>query len=125
VLGTTLEQLREEGLAEELYQLRQLQCVYVGNGALLFGPLAVAGEMVARRLHVLSKCSSLRAVLCWGAGDDDGAQGASPETHPLRQYVQEGQVHLSSWHKWRDVAVEGRVVCPRPCPHLPCVWELQ
>jgi hypothetical protein len=133
VLGTTLEQLRDEGLAEELYRLRQLQCVYVAINAPYMRVPVVAREEVAPQLQVLGKCGSLRAVLCWGDADDDddnyddvwGVWEEPPEAHPLHQHVQEGQVHLSSWHNWAHAAREGRVLCPRPCPHLPGVWELQ
>jgi hypothetical protein len=75
---------------------------------------------VAPHLQALSECSSLKAVLCWG-----GARDAGQAAQPLQECVHEGRLHLSCWHKWRQAADEGLVVCPRPCPHLPGVWELQ
>jgi hypothetical protein len=120
VLGVTEGQLLGGGLSEEVAKLPQLQCLYVSDEAYGFWDPPGTVERVAHHLPVLSQCSSLRAVLCWSV-----AQGAAPSKQRLAEYVHEGRLHLSYWYKWRDAAVEGRVVCPRSCPHLPGVWELQ
>jgi hypothetical protein len=111
--------LLEGGLPAEVTCLTQLQCLYVRVSAARWDP-AAAGAEVAPHLQALSQCSSLRAVLCW-AYVFDHEQAAQP----LWEYVHEGGLHLSCWHKWRHAAMEGHVVCPRPCPHLSGVWELQ
>jgi hypothetical protein len=119
VLGVTKQLLLEGGLAAEVACLTQLQCLYVEDPAAGWDPAATGAE-VAPHLPELSQCSSLKAVLCW-AWNINREQAAAP----MWQYVHQGRLHLSCWHKWRDAAEEGLVVCPRPCPHLPGVWELQ
>jgi hypothetical protein len=119
VLGVSKEQLLQGGLVEEIIQLPQLQCLYVEDRGVSWDPAAMGAE-VAPHLQVLSECSSLKAVLCWVEVDD-----VHSEAQPLWECVHQGRLHLSAWYKWRDAAVEGRVVWPRPCPHLPGVWELQ
>jgi hypothetical protein len=115
------QELLQQGLAAELYRLSQLQCLYVAGPWQGTGQPADTCAAVAPHLQALSQCSSLRAVLCWSTGRAPG----TPVTPPLWEYRHEGRLHLSCWHKWRYAADEGRVVCPRPCPHLPGVWELQ
>jgi hypothetical protein len=110
--------LLEGGLAVELHRLSQLQCLYVQ--ARSCADPAVIGAQVAAHMQVLSACMSLRAVLCWSE-----AHHGVVADHPLWEYVHQGRLHLSCWHRWQRAAEEGRVVCPRPCPHLPGVWELQ
>jgi hypothetical protein len=119
VLVVYEHELLQQGLAAELYRLSQLQCLYVAGPWLGTGQPAHTCAAVARHLQALSQCSSLRAVLCWSTGF---VRGTPP---PLWEYKHEGRLHLSCWHKWELAAEEGRVVCPRPCPHLPGVWELQ
>jgi hypothetical protein len=109
----------EGGLAAELHLLSQLQCLYVAWSEGDWTP-AGAGAQMTPHLQMLSACSSLRAVLCWSE-----AHHGVLAAQPLWEYVHEGRLHLSCWHKWALAAEEGRVVCPRPCPHLPGVWELQ
>jgi hypothetical protein len=59
-------------------------------------------------------------VLCWVR-----VEVGDPRHMVWEENVHQGGLHLSCWHGWRTAAVEGRVVCPRPCPHLPGVCELQ
>jgi hypothetical protein len=115
VLAVGMRRL-EEDLVAEVAGATQLQCLYVQGLACDWDP-AVAGAQVAPHLQVLSKCSSLRAVLCWASQPGAGVG--------LWVSAREGRPHLSCWHKWRHAAEQGLVVCPRPCPHLPGVWELQ
>jgi hypothetical protein len=121
VLGPTMELLLGGGLVEEVTRLSQLQCLYVDDcrPGRWWDPVNLSAEM-APSLDMLSKCSSLRAVLYWShtwVGDSTAP--------PLWYQLYQGRLHLSCWHKWRQAAVEGRVVCPAPCPHLPGVWELE
>jgi hypothetical protein len=119
VLVVTKEQLLEGSLAAELPRLPQLQCLYVEDirSGGEWDPAAM-GAAVVPHLPVLSQCNSLRAVLCWPFLRGNAEQ-------PLWAHVHQGNLHLSCWGRWRSAAEEGRVVCPRPCPHLPGVWELQ
>jgi hypothetical protein len=119
VLAVRKELLLEGALVAGVARLTGLQCLYVEAPVAGWDPAATGAE-VAPHLHVLSKCSSLKAVLCWGHHDE-----WSVHAPPLYEYVHQGRLHLSCWHKWRHAAEEGRVVCPRPCPHLPGVWEPQ
>jgi hypothetical protein len=120
VLAVHKELLLEGGLVAELPRLAQLQCLYVEDLTIVDWNPAALGTQVAAHLSVLSQCSRLRAVLCWShanAGDETA--------QPLWVLEHEGRLHVSCWHRWRRAAEQGRVVCPRPCPHLPGVWELQ
>jgi hypothetical protein len=121
VLGVG-RRLLVEGLAAELPRLPQLQCLYVEDWANEGGwdPAATAAQVVPH-LQVLSQCSRLKAVLCWGLVTEEDA----PAAQPLWVCQHEGRLHLSCWHKWRRAAEQGWVVCPRACPHLPGVLELQ
>jgi hypothetical protein len=121
VLGLTREQLAEEGVAAEVAGLPQLQCLYVEDDMLVVWGADNTVWHVAPHLQVLSSCGSLRAVLCWS----DNPHAAPNLPMYMWEHVHLGRLHLSGWHKWRDAAVEGRVVCPQHCPHLPDVWELQ
>jgi hypothetical protein len=115
------ELLVEGGLAEELPQLAQLQCLYVEcaewQGS-KWDP-AAASAALAPRLPTLGNCRSLRAVLCWS----QARNGSSAQHIGCACLI--GRVHFSCWDGWRQAALEGWVVSPRPCPHLPGVWELQ
>jgi hypothetical protein len=117
VLGVEQDML-DAGLAAEVYRLGQLQCLYVADPYRATGHPGDTCAALAHHLPALGKCSSLRAVLCWSPH----LNGAS---RCLWAHVHEGRLHLSCWRKWGHAAEEGRVVCPRPCPHLPGVWELQ
>jgi hypothetical protein len=119
VLGVS-KQLLEGGLADEVHLLTQLQCLYVSSDSPHEEVAAVTCASLTPYLPVLSKCSSLKAVLYYRYAWD-----GHPAAQPLWEYVHQGRLHLSGWHKWRHAAEEGRVVWPRPCPHLPGVWELQ
>jgi hypothetical protein len=116
VLAVPLE-LLQAGMAAELTSLVLLQCLYVHSGS---APAQVL-EQVAGCLRALP--SSLQAVLCWPRGTlsgfDHNTRLVVPEGSPL------GGVHISFWHGWRTAAQQGLVLVPRPCPHLPGVWELQ
>jgi hypothetical protein len=113
--------LMNEDLAAEVPRLVQLQCLYVHVWAgATWGP-ATSGAQLVPHLQVLSQCSSLKAVLCWGNLEaEDEVAG-----HPMWVFQHSGRLHLSCWHKWRRAAEQGWVVWPRPCPHLPGVWEVQ
>jgi hypothetical protein len=123
VLAVDRQQLLEGTLLPEVHQLTQLQCLYVTHGSVDRGQSSTCCEL-ARHLQALSECNSLRAVLCCGDVYDDDYDSSSA-AQPLWELVHEGRLHLSGWHKWKDAAVEGRVMCPQRCPHLPGVWELQ
>jgi hypothetical protein len=115
--------LLEGGLAPEVPQLPQLKCLYVMyNAPANWSPAATCAE-VAPHLEVLSKCSSLKAVLCGAV--PRCAMSGTPIPQFIYVHVHQGRLHLSDWYKWRDAAEEGRVVCPQACPHLPGVLELQ
>jgi hypothetical protein len=122
VLAVNKEQLLEGGLVAEVLQLSQLQCLYAHKFVVGEWDPAAAGAEVAPHLPALSKCSSLKAVLC--SGWSYGGQEPNP-AQPIWEVVHGGRLHLSCWHMWWWASREGRVVCPRPCPHLPGVWELQ
>lgn len=141
VLAVKEKQVLYEGLPAKVALLPQLQCLYVeGSWGLPWDPAATGAEVVPH-LQALSKCSSLKAVLCWAPvmarGEDDQemawpgrrrlgmARQEAPAAHCMWQYVHEGRVQLSCWHGWRHAAEEGLVVCPQACPHLPGVWRVQ
>jgi hypothetical protein len=129
VLVVDQPQVLDQGLAAEVYRLRQLQCLYVAgrvwkHGQPSTGPPATCAAL-ARHLPALSECSSLRAVLCWSRDEPGRSKYYKDQEQPALEYVHEGRLHLTCWHKWELAAEEGRVVCPRACPHLPGVWELE
>jgi hypothetical protein len=120
VLGVTKQLLLEGGLAAEVHKLQQLQSLYVTcYPDDTWHPAAIGADM-GQHMRVLSKCITLRDVVCWSYPRD-----GTPAAHPLWGFVYAGRLHLSCWHKLRNAAEEGRVVCPRPCPHLPGVWQLR
>jgi hypothetical protein len=118
VLSIAKEMLQDGHLVAEVKQLRQLQCVYVYCAAGEWDPAVISAE-VGQYLQVLGQCSSLRAVLCYPVS---GRYVAAQDHQVL---MQAGHVHLSCWQGWYGAEMEGRVVCPRACPQLPGVWELQ
>jgi hypothetical protein len=112
------------GLAAEAMRLTQLQSLYVECPKQVFTPAVISS--LREQLQVLGMCHSLKAVLCWSfARRGEEPRGGAAAGVPLVEGQAEGGVLFSCWGKWREAAEEGRVVCPRACPHLPGVCELQ
>jgi hypothetical protein len=116
VLAVDRQQLLGGVLAAEFSRLVQLACLYLGVQSR--GWWDPTSALAAPTLDVLSRSSTLTDVLYWYEGYGNAAQ-------PLWQRVHQSGLHVSRWQQWRHAAEEGRVVRPRPCPHLPGVWELQ
>jgi hypothetical protein len=117
--------LKYGGVLPEAAQLTQLQCLYV-HGSELAGRYGYKQTIFSDPLHpppvsdVPDLPRSLKAVLHWT--HVRALYPASPQQCP---WDLPGTAHYTFCHKWRHAAEQGLVVCPRPCPHLPGVWELQ
>jgi hypothetical protein len=127
VLEVKKDHLVEQvGLAAALAEPEQLQCLYVQGWPGDIWDRHAPSTEVAARMQVLRNCTGCKAVLCWSFASDQvsEAQPPHPDAQPLRVVQHDDRLHLSCWHKWRRAADEGRVLCPRPCPHLLGVWEV-
>jgi hypothetical protein len=113
VLVVRKELLLEGALAAEVAQLSQLQCLYVQCAERDWTPAATSATSaeVAPHLQALSKCSSLRAVLCWSQ-----VWGGLHERQIGGDCLHHGGVHFSCRDGWRQAAEQGGWCAPGPAP---------